>query len=65
MRVSFLYQGDRVTNKNLKGKLEGASPLQNLYLHSSYPEVVRRGVLEGRSPSTQIIFPFPLIRGRG
>jgi len=27
--------------------------------------VIIKGVLEGRSPSKEIIFPFPLSRGRG
>jgi len=38
-----------------------ASPLFN----SPYFGLIMGGVLEGLRPSKEIIFPFPLIRGRG
>jgi len=53
-----------------KGEGEGyereAPPLLDSSLSfSPYSKVVERGVLEGRSPSKETIFPFPLSRGRG
>jgi len=49
-----------------KDLIEWAKPIQNLHFPLYFEgERYKTGVKEGRSPSKENIFPFPLIRGRG
>jgi len=69
------FKGENTKGESKRGEygvpakkwfLWGKNPL----LHKPIPPllnsgIVTKGVLEGRSPSKEIIFPLPLIRGRG